>query len=105
MDRGAERWEADEISLAVNEAATNAIEHAYGREDREFVVSGSEAGGALELRVRDFGRWREARPRTGQGWGLELARALMDSVVIESTAQGTEVCMQRVLRGNAADVG
>jgi PAS domain S-box-containing protein len=105
MDRGAQRWEADEISLAVNEAATNAIEHAYGREDREFVVSGSESGGTVELRVRDFGRWREARPRAGQGWGLELARALMDSVVIESTAQGTEVRMQRALRANAADTG
>jgi PAS domain S-box-containing protein len=105
MDRGAQRWEADEISLAVNEAATNAIEHAYGREDREFVVSGAESEGVVEVRVRDFGRWREARPRAGQGWGLELARALMDSVVIESTPEGTEVRMERRLRAAPADGG
>src|SRR3984893_3090267 len=95
MQNGGSRVEADEVSLAVSEAATNTIEHAYHHEEREIVVTGSQDDGVLELRVRDFGDWREPRQRAGRG--LDLARALMDSVDVDSTPEGTEVRIRRRL--------
>jgi anti-sigma regulatory factor (Ser/Thr protein kinase) len=46
--------------------------------------------------VRDFGAWRE--PREGdRGRGLSLMRALMDSVDVVPTGEGTTIRMQRTL--------
>ena len=95
MQNGGSRVEADEVSLAVSEAATNTIEHAYHHEEREIVVTGSQDDGVIELRVRDFGDWREPRQRAGRG--LDLARALMDAVDVDSTPEGTEVRIRRRL--------
>ena len=41
---GATDDEAREITVAVNEAAANAIEHAYGLVDAEFVVEADQTG-------------------------------------------------------------
>jgi PAS domain S-box-containing protein len=96
MERGGSRIDAEEVSLAVSEAAANTIEHAYRHKEQEIVVHGAEHDGVVEMLIRDFGEWREPRDRPGRG--LALARALMDAVDIDTTAGGTEVRIRRRFR-------
>ena len=101
MARGASAGEAGEITLAVNEAATNAVEHAYGLDDADFSVQARRDGQIVTVVVGDSGRWRE--PAGGlRGRGVELMRGLMEDVEVESGPDGTTVVMRRRLRG---DVG
>ncbi len=94
---GASDVEGHEITVAVNEAAANAIEHAYGLSDEEFVVEADQQGDGVEVRVRDFGRWRTRRTSGGRGRGLALARSLMDAVDVEPGDSGTVVRLTRRL--------
>ena len=90
--------EGYDIVLACNEAAANAIEHAYGPGDGSVEVLAALSGREVSVTVRDFGRWREPRADRG-GRGLGLMEALMDSVsVVKSPQEGTEVRMVRHLR-------
>ena len=94
---GASDEEAREVTIAVNEAAANAIEHAYGLIDDEFVVEADQREGVVEVVVRDFGQWRTRRTTGDRGRGLALARSLMDSVEVQAGSDGTIVRMQRRL--------
>jgi anti-sigma regulatory factor (Ser/Thr protein kinase) len=86
--------EIAEVITACGEAATNAIEHAGA--GTPFEISGHVDDHSVEISVRDFGTWRA--PREGDhGRGLSLMRALMDTVDVVSTPQGTTVRMQRTL--------
>jgi anti-sigma regulatory factor (Ser/Thr protein kinase) len=86
--------EISEVLTACGEAATNAIEHAGA--GGPFEMSGRLAGGVVEIEVRDFGAWRE--PREGdRGRGLSLMRALMDTVSVTPTPEGTTVRLRRSL--------
>jgi anti-sigma regulatory factor (Ser/Thr protein kinase) len=86
--------EIAEVVIACGEAATNAIEHAGA--GAPFEISGQVEGRRVEISVRDFGEWRT--PREGdRGRGLSLMRALMDTVDVVPTAEGTTVRMQRTL--------
>ncbi len=96
---GASEVETHEIAVAVNEAAANAIEHAYGLSDEEFVVEADQHGDRVELVVRDFGQWRTRRTSGDRGRGLDLARGLMDSVDVEPGSDGTVVRLRRRLAG------
>jgi PAS domain S-box-containing protein len=90
--------EIAEIATACGEAATNAIEHAGSGGGAPFEVSGRYSGRWVEITVRDFGAWRT--PRGGdQGRGLSLMRALMDSVDVTPTPNGTTVRLERTLKG------
>jgi anti-sigma regulatory factor (Ser/Thr protein kinase) len=98
--RGAGASDRDrfEIAIAVGEAAMNAIEHAYGPVDAEFAVEVSvEQGVAVDVTVRDDGRWRERRGRGGRGRGLAIMRDLMDEVELDAGSRGTAVRMRRAL--------
>jgi PAS domain S-box-containing protein len=89
--------EIAEVVTACGEAATNAIEHAGA--GAPFEISGHVDDRSVEIAVRDFGAWRA--PREGDhGRGLSLMRALMDTVDVEPTANGTTVRMQRTLDAN-----
>ena len=46
--------------------------------------------------VRDFGGWREPRG-TDRGRGLPLMEALMDSVQVDPSSEGTTVQLRRRL--------
>jgi PAS domain S-box-containing protein len=94
---GAAPTDAGEITLAIDEAAANAIEHAYGLRDGDFSVEVHPEGDEIVVVVRDWGEWRERAPRVG-GRGGSLMRSLMDDVQIESGPDGTEVRMRRRLR-------
>jgi PAS domain S-box-containing protein len=89
--------ELGEILIAAGEAAANAIEHGSESPDRHFQVSGSAAGGEVELTVTDTGNWRPSRA-DGRGRGLVMMRALMDEVEVSPGPEGTTVRMRRTLR-------
>jgi serine phosphatase RsbU (regulator of sigma subunit)/anti-sigma regulatory factor (Ser/Thr protein kinase) len=93
---GADENELFDLTLSVSEAATNAIEHAYGARDDTFTVTGERDGRQITATVRDGGRWRTARA-PGGGRGLEIMRALVDSVDVNSDDDGTIVTMTKRL--------
>jgi serine phosphatase RsbU (regulator of sigma subunit)/anti-sigma regulatory factor (Ser/Thr protein kinase) len=94
---GGGEQEVAEITTACGEAATNAIEHAGPGGGKEFEVSGRLKGRVVDISVRDYGAWRT--PREGdQGRGLSLMRALMDTVDVTPTPEGTKVRLRRTLR-------
>jgi PAS domain S-box-containing protein len=99
---GAAPTEAGEITLAVNEAAANAVEHAYGLADADFSVEARVDEESVAVRVRDAGRWRD-QPAHGHGRGLDLMRGLMDEVSVDSGSDGTTVVLRRRLRGEVED--
>ncbi len=97
---GANENELFDITLSASEAATNAIEHAYGAREASFTVRCEHDGQEVTVTVRDDGRWRTARPQGG-GRGLEIMRALVDSVTIDSDDAGTVVTMTKRLSHQA----
>lgn len=92
---GGERLE--EIRLAVSEALTNAVVHAYGDgEAGRFQVIAAVASGELWVLVSDNGRGLNARGDSrGLGIGLSLISGLSDDFAIVNRASGgTEVQMR-----------
>ncbi len=94
--RGATRDEIYDITVAAQEACTNAIEHAYSPGPAGFEVTGDFAAGRVRIAVRDQGHWRAPRG-FNRGRGLPMMRALMDTVDVRSTEEGTEVVLERML--------
>lgn len=94
--------EVGDILLAASEAFTNAVVHA--RRPRSIVVHVDACleDGVVEIAVRDHGHWRETDG--GAGLGLQLMHALMDSVDLRTTPEGTMVRLRRVLRPSLARV-
>jgi serine phosphatase RsbU (regulator of sigma subunit)/anti-sigma regulatory factor (Ser/Thr protein kinase) len=93
------KWSVDDdtaydITVAVQEACTNAVDHAYGPGTGEYEVDAAYDDGAIVISVRDNGSWRESRG-SHRGRGLPIMRALMDSVEIERNG-GTTVVLRRV---------
>jgi anti-sigma regulatory factor (Ser/Thr protein kinase)/putative methionine-R-sulfoxide reductase with GAF domain len=94
---GIDREVATEIMVAVNEACSNAISHAYGPGRGTFAVRLERAGEYIEATVVDHGHWRAPRDNE-RGRGLKIMRAAMDSVDVRTGDRGTEVLMRRALR-------
>jgi anti-sigma regulatory factor (Ser/Thr protein kinase) len=97
---GANENELFDITLSASEAATNAIEHAYGAREATFTIRCEQGDQQVTVTVRDIGRWRTTRPRGG-GRGLEIMRSLLDSVKIDSDEDGTVVTMTKRLSRQA----
>jgi serine phosphatase RsbU (regulator of sigma subunit)/anti-sigma regulatory factor (Ser/Thr protein kinase) len=97
---GANESELFDITLSVSEAATNSIEHAYGAREASFTVRCERDGQNVTVAVCDLGQWRTSRPRGG-GRGLEIMRALLDNVNIDSDTRGTVVTMTKRLSQQA----
>lgn len=85
---------ATEITIAVNEACSNAVEHAYGIDEGGFRVKARATDGALELIVTDCGSWRPQRGEN-RGRGLTIMQSAMDSFDIRSDADGTSIVMTK----------
>ncbi|PZG32284.1 hypothetical protein C1I98_29570 [Spongiactinospora gelatinilytica] len=92
------RLEEYEFLLACSEAVANAAEHGHRFGDGAISVSGQISASLVTIKVRDGGGWRDPRP-SDRGRGLALMRAVMDSVSIDQTGEGTTVRMRRRLRG------
>lgn len=95
-----------DVKLAVTEACTNVVVHAYGDEPADTDAMEVEAGPNgthLVVLVRDHGRGIVPRADSpGLGLGLPLIAAVADSVQIAgSAAEGrTEVLMTFPLNGS-----
>jgi serine phosphatase RsbU (regulator of sigma subunit)/anti-sigma regulatory factor (Ser/Thr protein kinase) len=101
---GGGEQEIAEIVTACGEAATNTIEHAGATGDAPFEVSAQLSDRDVRIAIRDFGAWRA--PREGdQGRGLSLMRALMDTVEVTPTPEGTTVRLERSLQGTDSNGG
>lgn len=91
---------AHDVLLAVNEALSNAMEHAYaGTSGNVDLTARYDANrGTLTATVEDHGHWRlpdvtaDAR-MSRRGRGLVLMRALAEDTAIETTDEGTRVSL------------
>jgi serine phosphatase RsbU (regulator of sigma subunit)/anti-sigma regulatory factor (Ser/Thr protein kinase) len=95
-EAGTSRRDAHAIKVACGEACANAIEHAYRPGDAAFRIEASREDTEVLIVVRDFGGWREPRG-TDRGRGLPLMEALMDSVHVDPSSEGTTVQLRRRL--------
>jgi PAS domain S-box-containing protein len=99
---GGDEQQIAEVVTACGEAATNAIEHAGAGGGAPFEVAGRVDAGEVVITIRDYGAWRA--PREGDhGRGLSLMRALMDTVEVSPTPEGTTVRLRRTLQGMDSD--
>ena len=97
---GADHSEAYEVLVATGEACANAIAHAYPAGDASFELTGARARDALEIQVRDHGRWRAPRGELRRR-GLTLMETLMDEMEVDKSEDGTTVTLRRRLRGGS----
>jgi serine/threonine-protein kinase RsbW len=95
-DSGLSSQRAEELTLAVNEAVTNAIQHAKGRAD--VSISRDDATGSLVVDVIDDGAGipesvtsERPDPMAIGGRGLYLVHLLCDRVHIDTGSGGTRV--------------
>jgi anti-sigma regulatory factor (Ser/Thr protein kinase) len=95
---GASATEVFDITAAVQEAAANAVEHAYAPGVAAFTVDAQHSDGTVTVVITDRGSWRDARG-TNRGRGLPLMEALMESVAVRREAGGTSVVLSRTLAG------
>jgi serine/threonine-protein kinase RsbW len=91
---------SEQIALAVDEAATNVIEHAYeGAPDRRVEVRGEDRGDSLQIEVVDNGRGVDPRSvprvdldryvseRRKGGLGVHLMGKIMDQVTFQRSGR------------------
>lgn len=91
-----EAQDAADLLLAIGEAASNSIEHAYGPGRGTVRIHARIEDRTVELMVIDEGRWREPRG-SDRGRGRTLMQAVMDEVDVHSGEDGTTVRMRKAL--------
>jgi serine/threonine-protein kinase RsbW len=96
------RDDEDDLVLAVSEAASNSIEHAYGPATLDGTVELTfwTEPDAVCVEVVDHGEWRipSGQP-TGRGRGIEIMQRLVASLSIRHDRRGTRVLLQHPLVG------
>ncbi len=108
--------QADQLALAVDEASTNVIEHAYrGAPGRRIELRFRDEEGVLRVEVVDDGEavdprampevdlQRYASERRTGGLGVHLMARIMDSVTFRRAARRNVCCM--VKRKPASESG
>ena len=87
------RAEERSALLAIGEACSNAIGHAYrGRPEGDVEIEIDEYDGGLRISVRDFGGWRPPREDGGEGGrGMTMMRAVSRDLERRSGPAGTTV--------------
>ncbi|MEV4826001.1 SpoIIE family protein phosphatase [Micromonospora sp. NPDC049274] len=87
-----------DLTVAVSEAAANAIEHPVQPAEAVISVEVAIEDRTVIATVRDTGQWRESSGSGFRGRGLSLIKALGD-LMVRRTDEGTEVTLRRELRG------
>ncbi|MGQ5260185.1 SpoIIE family protein phosphatase [Micromonospora sp. ZYX-F-536] len=85
-----------DLTVAVSEAAANAIEHPIHPAEPVISVQVAIENRTVTATVRDSGRWRESTGAGFRGRGLTLIKALGD-LTVRRTDEGTEVTLRRQL--------
>jgi serine/threonine-protein kinase RsbW len=82
-----------DLRLAVNEACSNVVRHAYDRQETgPMRVEARPVGDSLVVVVQDSGRGLAGPSRDpGAGLGLRVASAVSDSFEVRQKTAGTEV--------------
>lgn len=95
-----------ETVLAVDEAAANAVQHAYaaGRPGQIELTVWTEPD-ALCIQVCDHGRWPAEAPPPSPGLGITLMHRLVDGVLIEHGDSGTRVLLRHRISTPPDDPG
>jgi anti-sigma regulatory factor (Ser/Thr protein kinase) len=94
VDCGMSPDEVADVRLAVSEAATNAVMHAYADTEGELVVSAAVGDGKLEIVIGDTGEgFVEGRDSPGLGVGLSIIATVAERLRIVSRPGGTEIHM------------
>jgi serine/threonine-protein kinase RsbW len=87
------------IRLAVTEACTNVVRHAYGGDAGPLEVDVRAGADALEVDIRDRGQGIAPRPASDSlGLGLPLIAALADRLRIAREGDGANVISMAFLR-------
>jgi serine/threonine-protein kinase RsbW len=100
----------DDMRLAVTEACTNVVRHAYAGERGPIDVAIRPRDGELEVTVADSGRGigvgGDTADTGGPGLGLPLIAALSDSLEIEDLrGAGSRLVMSFVRTRDTAAIG
>ncbi len=84
----------DDIVLAVSEAATNVVVHAYGHRPGTMTIVARSEDGLLHILVRDHGCGIAPPADTPKlGHGLALMEHVAESLELIGTPAGTDVMM------------
>jgi serine/threonine-protein kinase RsbW len=94
-----------DVVLAVHEACSNVVRHAYGEEGGPLHLKGGCESGLLQFVVSDNGTpVADPDARPGAGLGLRLVRDLSDDFDIEGPGEhGTRVRMTFRLEPSSSD--
>jgi len=83
-----------DVRLAVTEAATNAVIHAYAKAEGELRVTAAMKDGELAIVIGDTGPGLvERRDSPGLGLGLSIIATLAERLKIVNHSSGTEIHM------------
>jgi len=101
---GADAEQCEALRLAVSEAVTNVVLHAYGGETGLVHVNASIAGREMWVTVADDGLGiNTPSSRPGLGQGLALIGAVSDSItILRRPSGGTELRLRLALRAHPA---
>jgi anti-sigma regulatory factor (Ser/Thr protein kinase) len=93
-DCGMDAEEIADVRLAVTEAATNAVIHAYAEAEGDLRVSAAVQDGELAIVIGDTGPgFVEGRDSPGLGAGLSFIATVAEKLKIVSHPGGTEIHM------------
>jgi serine/threonine-protein kinase RsbW len=93
LELDAEPAAVDAVKLAVTEAVTNVVLHAYGEEGGVVRVAVERGRCTLAVSVADDGDGVDPSPPRDGGYGLSLMRALTRSCDVKRGDDGTSVRM------------
>ena len=94
--------ETADVVLAVDEAAANAVRHAYGPDESGAVeLTMWTEPGTLSIEVVDHGSWRppDAQPSHESGRGIPMMSNMSESVLIHYDDRGSRVLLRHRMHG------
>ncbi len=98
-DRGFSDESIADLKVAISEASSNVIRHAYGndasRDECIIEISCCMKNDCLELQVIDHGCGMTVPPPPSGGLGFGIIGSLMDKVDVETGRGGTTVVMEK----------